>query len=190
MLFIDGDDRAFSLASSPTEDFLMISIKMTGSGFKEKLDALEGQEVTITGPFGRFVFEEGKKQNHSHVMIAGGIGVTPFRSMIKYATDKSLDDRIILLYSNKTEGDISFLEELKHMQNQNKNLSIVHTLTQTESSDYRTGRIDENLIREEVDDIKNSIFYVCGPPVMVDTMVQMLKEMGIKEIRFERFVGY
>lgn len=166
---------------------------MTGSPFKESLLSLLGQHVEISGPFGRFILDEGKTQNaDTRVMVAGGIGITPFRSMIKYATDKKLGDKIILIYSNKTAEDIAFLGELTEIQKQNENLAIVHTLTRSDSSDYRTGRIDEKLIREIIDNIGGSIFYACGPPAFVDTVIVILKSMGVDagNIRFERFTGY
>ena len=184
ILFIGEYERAFSLASSPTENFLFITAKMIDSPFKGKMSGLLGREADISGPFGRFVLEKVK----SHVMVAAGIGIAPFRSMIKCATDRGLDDNITLIYSNKTEQDIAFLDEFDQLQLKNKNLRVVHTLTRSENSKYRTGRVDDAMIREIAD--LNSVFYVCGPPTMVDGVVAMLKNMGIKEIRFEKFTGY
>ena len=96
-LFLDVEDprgnyRQFSIASSPTEDSVMITSTMRGSPFKQKLAEMQGQKIRARGPFGRFTLQEAER----HVMVAGGIGVTPFRSMIKFATDTERKDKITL----------------------------------------------------------------------------------------------
>jgi ferredoxin-NADP reductase len=187
-----GNTRSFSIASSPTENFLMISTKLTGSVFKNKLNELkEGDEVKFIGPAGNFVFDEKAK---NIILLSGGIGITPLRSMMKYATDNKLSVKITLLYSNKIPEDIPFKNDLENMKKQNTNLKIVHTITKPEESKTkwlgRTGRIDEKMISEFVK--KDSIFYICGPPAMVDALVDILKKMNIAEerIRVEHFEGY
>ncbi len=198
-----GPVRPFSIASSPTEkDLLIVATKMTNSPYKKKMDSLkEGGEVSIRGPFGRFVMEE--DYSKPVVMLAGGIGITPLRSMIKYSSDKKLPLKIILLYSNKTAEGIAFKEELDNLAKINKNIKVVYTITRTdESKDEskqkwagRIGRIDENMIKENVhgiNDINNCIFYIVGPGSMVDDMLNKLNNMKVpkENIRFEVFTGY
>lgn len=185
-----GKNRSFSLASSPTEDFLMISTKATDSGFKRKLISLKkGSEINAAGPFGNFIFDE---KNKDVVMIAGGIGITPFRSMIKYVYDNNLKNKVTLIYSVRIPEDLIYAEEFDDINREN--IKIIYTVTRPEESEVKwsgnIGRINEKLIKEN--SRKRSVFYICGPPRMVDDTVLMLKEMevSIKKIKAERFVGY
>ncbi|MBI4010044.1 MAG: FAD-dependent oxidoreductase [Candidatus Aenigmarchaeota archaeon] len=188
--------RMFSLSSSPTETgYIMISTKMTGSNFKKKLESMNiGDKVDIRGPFGRFLLQE--DHSKTAVMLTGGIGITPFRDMIKFATDKKLNLKIILLYSNKMPEEISFGKEFDEWQRINPNLKVVYTVTRPEESKMKwegvKGRIDAAMMKNNVKDMENSIFYVCGPPAMVDAMVTTLKNMGVSDnnIKIERFTGY
>ena len=188
--------RMFSLSSSPTETgFITISTKLTGSNFKKKLESLKvGEKVDIRGPFGRFLLQE--DYSKAAVMLTGGIGITPFRNMIKFATDKKLNLKIVLLYSNKLPEEISFKKELDEWQKINPNLKVVYTITRPEESKMKwqgiTGRIDAAMIKNNVKYMENCIFYVCGPPVMVDAMVTTLKNMDVSDnnIKIERFTGY
>src|SRR3989338_4685374 len=92
--------RSLSLASSPTEDFLLFSTKISQSAFKQKFNSLKiGDTVKIMGPMGMFVLKEDAKEI---VFLGGGIGITPFSDMIKYACDKKLQIKMTLLYSNRT----------------------------------------------------------------------------------------
>ncbi len=187
--------RMFSLSSSPTEaGYIMISTKITGSNFKNKLESTSiGDKVDIRGPFGRFLLQDYSK---TIVMITGGIGITPFRDMIKFATDKKLNLKIVLLYSNKTPEEITFKKEFDVWQKINPNLKVVYAITRPEESKMKwqgvAGRIDAAMIKSNVKDMKNCIFYVCGPPAMVDVMVITLKNMDVNDnnIRIERFTGY
>ncbi len=191
-----GNFRDFSLASSPTEKgFIMLSTKISNSPFKQKLNSLKkGDKAKVRGPFGQFVLQNDLTKHA--VMLSGGIGITPLRDMIRFATDDSLDVKITLLYSNRIPEEIVYREELDYLQKVNRNLTIIHTITRPEESKQKweglVGRIDENMIRKYVDDLENSIFYICGPPTMVDAMLGILKSMKIPEerIKLERFTGY
>ena len=186
-----GNSRPFSISSAPSEDFLMLTTKLTGSPFKEKLSSLiEGESINAKGPFGRFLMEFADR----HIMIAGGIGITPFRSMIKNALDIGMKTEMVLLYSNKIPEEIAYREELEAWDGRNKHLKVVHTITRPDESGEawagRVGRIDEKMIREFAKG--DEIFYVCGPPALVTSMLETLKKMNIPEsrIRSESFVGY
>ncbi len=190
-----GNTRLFSISSAPLENFLMFSTKISDSNFKQKLNSLKiGEKVKLQGPLGRFTLQEDifKKT----VMIAGGIGITPFRSMIKFALNSVPGLKIVLLYSNKTPDEIAFKKEFEELASTHaENFSLVNTITQPEEALEwigRIGRIDETLIKEFVEDLNEAIFYVCGPPKMVEAMVSLLKEMQIPStnIKFEKFVGY
>ena len=191
-----GDMRPFTMSSSPTEkDFIMITTKISDSKFKQRLNQLNKEDkVNVKLPFGRFTLDE--NYTGQIVMIAGGIGITPFRSHIKYATDIELPLKMTLLYSNKVREEIAFYEEFEQLMRMNPNLEVIHTVTKPEESkpkwNGRDGRIDEKMIREFATDFDNTLFYICGPPAMVDAMVTLLKNIGAKPelIKAEKFVGY
>ena len=194
-IFLDVEDprgsyRQFSVASSPSESDVMITTMMRGSAFKQKLAEMQDKAIKARGPFGRFVLQE----NSEHVMVAGGIGITPFRSMIKHATDTESSAKIKLIYSNKTPEDIVFMEDLDLLEKMNEGLEVIHTITRPEGHFWKgvTGRVDENMIEQHIEDMENPVFYVCGPPAMVDAMQVVLKEMSVAEerIKMERFGGY
>ena len=189
--------RPFSLASSPTESFLMISTKISQTAFKTTLDSLKkGTKVSISGPgpAGEFALPEDYSKNL--VMLGGGIGITPFRNMIRFATDKRLPTKITLIYSNKVPADIAFRREFEECESRNANLKIVNTITRPQESEEKwtglVGRIDAEMIRKQIADWNNSIFYTCGPPAMADTIVTLLQEMKISRdnIKVEKFMGY
>ncbi|MDZ7735296.1 MAG: FAD-dependent oxidoreductase [Gammaproteobacteria bacterium] len=104
-------------------------------------------------------------------MIAGGIGITPFRSMIRHAVDTAAGNAIILLYSNDTPDEIAFREELDSLAENNDWLTVIHTITGDSGSwSSRTGRIDADLIAEHAGRLDSPVYYVCGPPDMVKAM--------------------
>lgn len=191
-----GNRRNFSISSSPTEkDFLRITSRIRESSFKQTLMKLNvGTEVKIIGPIGNFVLNEQEKG--PHILLAGGIGITPFRSMIKFVHDKKLDVSIILFASFSTSDDLIFNEEFEEIIKSNNSIKIVETVTKPEESTTawkgQTGRINKELIKKYVADIPSSIFYLCGPPEMVISLSDIVKDMGVKEdkIRKEQFTGY
>lgn len=184
----------FSIASSPTEHFLLLTTRMRpDSIYKERLDWLKpGDRLTVLGPVGNFVLPQ--DSSRQVIFLGSGIGITPFRSIAKFATDKQLPHRIVLLYSNRTSEEIVYRKEWEHLQLQNPNLTVVYTITRPEQSKEewkgRVGRIDESLIREYVKDTSNAIFYLAGPPSMVRGMVDLLRAMKIDRIMLEVFHGY
>jgi ferredoxin-NADP reductase len=188
--------HAFSIASSPTEDLLMLTTKIrTDSPYKTRLNALkQGDVVTLMGPGGQFGLLE--QPTNQIILLGGGIGITPFRSIIKYATDNILPNKVTLLYSNKTPEDIVYKREWEEYAKQNPNLTIIHTITRPSDSKSewkgRVGRIDANLIREHVENPEKAFYLVCGPPSLVTELASVLAEMGINtsQIKVENFRGY
>ncbi len=184
--------KHFSISSSPTEkDFLEFTKKLTGSPFSNALSSLKiGNNVKIDGPYGNFTLDSEKEKVG---MLSGGIGITPLRSMCKYSIDMKLETNIILLYGNNTVKDIVFKKEFETMQKENSNLKVVHTLT-TPPSEWKgyTGYVDAGMIRGEIPDYADRIFYTCGPPAMVKAMDSLLRNLKIpkEQIRKENFSGY
>lgn len=195
-----GNTRHFTLSSSPTEDFLSITVRIRKeSGYKKTLDSLEpGYEIPAQGPQGVFVLENESTQE-PQVMLAGGIGITPFRSIAKYATDKGLPIPIHIIYSNSIPEEITFRKEFDELMIKNPNLKVTHTITKSEESQEPwtglTGRINEDLIRKLIPDTwhpKPETFWLCGPPQMVSALEEVLEAMQIPQerIRIEKFTGY
>ena len=187
-----GNYRDFSIISSPTEEDLKISCRLTGSVFKRKLCSLKsGDKITVKGPFGNFLLDE----RRDIIMIAGGIGITPFMSMIKYVVDLKLKTNITLFYSNRTPEEIAFKSKFDDIYQTNRNIKIIYTITNFDESkkpwNGNKGFIDSNMIKYNTS-ISNRLFYICGPPGMIEAMLTLLKSMNIKEedIKIENFTGY
>ena len=184
--------KSFTISSSPTEkDYLEFTKKLTGHDFSNALDAMTVDDVLdIDGPYGNLTFEG---EYDRIALLSGGIGITPMISICKYCADSGLDTKVTMISSNKTQPDIIFGDELDQMGRENKNLKVVHTLTRADD-DWQgcRERISESLIIREIPDYKEFVFYLCGPPVMLDSMVSILDSLGIPKERFkqESFVGY
>lgn len=196
-----GPTREFTIASSPTEkDVILISTRIRDTPFKQKLSKLEkGASVKITAPEGDFVLPD----DHVNrvVFLSGGIGVTPFRSMIGYATDKQLPLKITMFDSNRNPANILYKDEFDSWAKLNKNLEIIYTITQEgekfPSSDWKgeTGFIDKVMLAKYLTkyELNQSTFYLCGPPAMLNAMYKLLaKELKVPDdrIKTEEFSGY
>jgi ferredoxin-NADP reductase len=145
--------------------------------------------VRVSEAHGNFVFDENDK---SAVFLSGGIGITPLRSMIQYVCDKKLPNKITLLYSNRTIEEIAFKTEFDDLAKTNQNFKIIYTVTDSgETWKGISKRIDAEIINE-YSNVKNDVYYVCGPQVMVDAMVKILNSLSIpkERIKFENFMGY
>jgi ferredoxin-NADP reductase/nitrite reductase/ring-hydroxylating ferredoxin subunit len=196
-----GPIRHFTIASSPTEDFIMISTRIRDTPYKKRLASLEDEaKVKVRGPEGKFVLHE--DYSKPAVFLSGGIGVTPFRSMIKNATDRQLPVKIVMFDSNRNEQNILYKNEFDEWVTTNQNLKIIYIVTGDEPSSLPAkewegehGRIDRSMLgkyltKEELD---NSIYYTCGPPGMINAMQNLLqKELQIPKdrIKIEEFTGY
>lgn len=191
-----GDKRLFSIASSPTtKDHLMITTRIIQSTFKKTLFNISPlTKVKITAPFGIFTLNQ--KETMPHVFLAGGIGMTPFRSMIFYATDNHLQIPITLISSFRTPEDILFKNDFEEITKRNKYFKFIQTITRPEGAKTPwhglTGRINADLLKANLPDLKAPIYYIAGPPLMVDELAKLLKSLGIEDakIRAERFSGY
>lgn len=184
--------KPFSISSSPTEsDFIEFTKKLTGHRFSNALDTLEvGGWAKVAGPFGEFTFEG---EYEKIVMLSGGVGITPLRSICRYCTDMQLYTKITLLYGNRSERDIIFRDEFKEMQQQNKNLRVVFSVDQASKSwSGYTGIIDAEMIKREIPDYIRRVFYTCGPPAMVKAMEDLLQHLNVPDgnIKAENFAGY
>lgn len=184
--------KHFSFSSSPTDkDHFEFTKKFTDHEYSMALKAAKVSDWTrIDAPYGQFTFEG---EYPKIALLAGGIGITPFISICKNATDKRMNSKITLFYGCRTENDIAFKQELEKMQEQNKNLKIVFMVNEA-SSQWKgaTGVINAEMIKRELPDYKDNIFYVCGPPPMVKAMETLIESIGLpkNQLKLEYFTGY
>jgi ferredoxin-NADP reductase len=190
----DGKElsKPFSISSSPTEKtHIEFTKKLSESEFSTALKALKvGDWARIDAPYGKFTFEG----EHERIgLLGGGIGITPFMGICKYCTDMRLNTKITLLYGNRTENDIAFRKELETMQQQNMNLKVVFILNEA-SSGWKgaTGLITAEMTKKEIPDYKETVFYTCGPPAMVEIMEKLIEQLGLPKTQLNReyFAGY
>ena len=191
----EGNVRTFSIASAPLEEDLMFATRMRDTAFKRVLKTMPlGTEITLAGPFGSFTLHS--DSSRPGVFLAGGIGITPFRSMILNARASRFPHRLLLIYSNRRPEDAAFLQELEGIEKESTRYRFIGTMTQLEKStqkwEGKTGFIDKHMLSERMDDLKSSICYVAGPPTMVSAIGHALTALGISEdaIRSEEFAGY
>lgn len=178
-----GDSRDFSFASSPHEEFLLIASRMRDTAFKRVLHNLPiGSEIEIGEPEGHFVLHS--DSSRPAVFLAGGIGITPFRSLVLDAAYKKLPHKIFLFYSNRLPEDAPFLEELKKITNPNYKFIPIFT--------QQTGHLTFENIKKSTGSIVNPVYYVAGPPPMVRSFRDLLIENGVADvsIKTEDFEGY
>ncbi|MCL5010069.1 MAG: oxidoreductase [Patescibacteria group bacterium] len=189
-----GNRRYFTIASSPTEQDLIMAVRFStpSSSYKNSLAAMsEGQKILASQVAGDFVLPPNLET--PLVFIAGGIGIAPFRSMIKFIADKKLKCDIVLLYANKTKDDILFGDIFS--QAKTFGVKTLYVLTGSEIPDDwegLRGYLTDEMLRQEIPDYKNRLFYISGPQLMVDNFKDILKALGIKSsnIKLDFFPGY
>ena len=191
----EGARHTFSMVSAPFESELVIATRMRDSAFKRVLKTMKvGTAAKLEGPFGSLTLHNNRVR--PAVFIAGGIGITPFMSILRQATKDQLPQRLLLLYSNRRPEDAVFLSELQYLEQQNKNFRLVATMTEMSKSsrawEGEQGFINEDLVKRVGGDLATPIYYMAGPPAMVDAMRQMLNRAAINDddIRSEEFYGY
>lgn len=195
----DGDTQSarhtFSIASAPFESELVIATRMRDSAFKRTLGALpEGAGLTIEGPFGSLM----QRADHLRpaVFIAGGIGITPFMSLLRQAAHDRLALGRVLLFSNRRPEDAGFLAELTALEQQYKSFRLLATMTAVSRSSAAwhgpTGPIDGALLLRASEGLALPVYAIAGPPAMAEALRLVLNEAGVndQDIRSEEFYGY
>ncbi|HEY5914138.1 MAG TPA: FAD-dependent oxidoreductase [Verrucomicrobiae bacterium] len=190
-----GNARSFSIASAPSDPFLLIASRMTGSPFKTSLAEVPlGTPVSISGPVGSFTLAP---NSHSPVaFFAGGIGITPFCSMIRNVRETDPARRLTLVYANRCREQAAFLEELEAWANDHANFHLLATMTQPGKSQKAwngpTGYVDDSFVRRYLPELPSGGCYVAGPPRFVDGVTRTLREAGVSEERLwtDEFTGY
>ncbi|MCK9430325.1 MAG: FAD-dependent oxidoreductase [Candidatus Omnitrophica bacterium] len=188
-----GLKRYLSISSSPTEKcYLEFTKKLTQSDFSIALNKLRpGDVVSVKYPFGKFILDESELKI---AFLSGGIGITPIRSICKYAVDKNIGTDIVLLYANRSIRDIVFQDDFSAMSKSYPLLKVAHVLCEAEQGFKCTvGQINASLIKNEIPNYAERKFYLCGPPQMVEAMHKILTdELGLNSERIvlENFQGY
>jgi ferredoxin-NADP reductase len=192
---LEGNTRALSIASAPHERNLMVAMRLRTTAFKRTLNSLPlGTELLLQGPFGSMTLP--RNTARPAVLLAGGIGITPFRSLIRNAAESLSPRRLFLFYSVRVPEEAAFLEELQEMEQNNTRYKFICTATQPEKSKMpwrgETGRISAQLLSKWIPDLSVPIYYIAGPSGMVAGVRRMLigAEVAEEDIRAEEFYGY
>ena len=190
-----GAVRTFTIASAPYEDELLVATRMRNSAFKRVLATLPvGTEVKCEGPVGSFRLHQNPAR--AAVFLAGGIGITPFRSILRQALREKLPHQLYLFYSNRRPEDASFLTELENLAVSSPRFVFVPTMTEMQNSKMywngEVGFINREMLVKHFCDLRGPIYYAAGPPAMVAAMRQLLVRLGVSDddIRTEEFGGY
>jgi ferredoxin-NADP reductase len=191
----EGSSRAFSIASAPYEDELLVVTRMRDTAFKRVLRVLPvGASVKVDGPSGYFTLH--RNSTRTAVFLAGGIGITPFLSMARQAAHDQLSQQLYLFYGNRRPEDAAFLDVLAALTKTNSRFHFIPTMSEMEKSlrewTGESGFIDQGMLNRYLPDLQGPAYYVAGPPGMVAVMRQTLTAAGVDEddIRTEEFSGY
>jgi ferredoxin-NADP reductase len=191
----EGMRHAFSIVSAPHENELVVTTRMRDSAYKKALAQLPaGGSAAIEGPFGSLVLH--KKLDRPAVLIAGGIGITPFISMLRHAANSAVQQQLVLLYSNRRPEDSAYLTELQRLEGEFRHFRLIATMTGMAESRLpwagETGQIDDARLKRIATELANPIYYVAGPPAMVGALRDALERAGVEadDIRSEDFYGY
>ena len=191
----EGNIRTFSLASAPFDPDLMVATRMRDTAFKRVLRSVPlGAEVKIEGPSGSFTLH--KNSAKPGVFLAGGIGITPFLSIIREAARENLPHQLYLFYSNRRPEDAPFLDLLQQAARENSRFHLIATMTEMSRSQAswagETGFINKPMVAQHLPSLQGPIYYLAGPPAMVTAMREMLVDAQVDEddIRTEEFSGY
>ena len=187
-----GLRRHISLATSPTEKGVVgLATRIRETAFKQTLAELDvGDEVQVEEPKGSFLLPE--DTHEEYVFVAGGIGITVFRSMLRFIADEGLAYRVTLVYSNRDRESSAFLDELEELERGVDGLSVVLTMTDEPGWEGETRHLDAEVLRELLGGLEGKTFLVAGPPEMAEAVGDSLQAAGLPEERVlvDKFSGY
>jgi ferredoxin-NADP reductase len=183
-VYVESERHTFSLVGAPFEAELTFATRMReASAFKRALKALPiGAKLGLEGPAGTFALDPARPA----VFIAGGIGITPFMSMLRQARHERSPQQVVLAYSNRRPEYAAFLPELRAMAQANPAFRLHAHMSDAE------GMLDASLLARLAAPLRSPVHYVVGPPGMVFAMQETLRAAGIPErdVRTEEFYGY
>lgn len=188
----EGDSRIFSINNSPKEKgILQVATRLRLTAFKNSLKELPvGTKVTIDPPGGHFILPD--EISSPLVFIAGGIGITPFMSILRYLAEKKPEIRVTLIYSNRDQESAAFIDELSTLDKKMNHFKLIAIMTNDYAWQGESRHINTQLIKDYFPVPGENIYYLAGPPAMVKTIYTTLKDAGIEEshIKTENFDGY
>jgi ferredoxin-NADP reductase len=191
----EGNVRTFSIASAPFEDKLMFATRMRDTAFKRSLKKVPLETVVkMDSAMGSFTLH--KNSAKPAVFLAGGIGITPFSSIVRQAGHDRAPHNLYLFYSNRRPEDALFVEVLQNLEKTNPKFRFIATMTEMPRSKKtwkgETARINREMLSKYLNDLRGPIYYIAGPPIMVSGMRKMLVGSGVDEddIRTDEFAGY
>ena len=170
---------------------LGLATRIRDTAFKRSLVEMpEGAAVEVEQPKGSFTLPEDTSKRYA--FIAGGIGITPFRSMLRYIADKGLDYDITLVYSNRDVESTAFLDELKELESVVPRCRVIFTMTDDPSWDGDSRMLDADVLRDLLGDLESFHFMIAGPPPMAKSVEGSLLEAGLSEdqVQSDSFSGY
>ena len=187
--------HTFSIVSAPHEARLTVATRMRNSPYKQAMGSLTvGTGVELDGPFGELGFHDDRQR--SAILIAGGIGITPFVSILRQAAMLGSAQSFVLIYSNRRPEDAAFLPELQALEKQMANFQLLATMTQIAPAKTAwsgmTGRIAAGMLTSVAAKQAAPLYYLAGPPEFVEATRDLLQGIGIadNDIRSEGFYGY
>jgi len=193
-----GDDdekglrRHISLATSPTDEGVVgLATRLRDTAFKRTLAKLEvGDEVEVEEPKGTFLLPE--DTSAEYVFVAGGIGITVFRSMLRYIAERELPYRVTLVYSNRDRVSSAFLDELEELEQRIERLRVILTMTDDDGWEGESRHLDAEVLGELVNGLDGKTFLIAGPPAMAEAVADSLTAAGVPEDRVlaDKFSGY
>lgn len=177
-----GQGKPYSIASIPSDGFLDITVKKIGR-FSEALHSLAiGETVSLSTPQGFFYPDQ--QSTTDIVFLAGGIGITPFYSIIRDILAKDAGKNLILFYSNKAKADTAFMREIDELKNSHANLKVIYAFTRqgkTESEQYESDRINVDMIKKHLGTLDGRQYFICGSIGFVRDLWKELKQNGVPE---------
>jgi ferredoxin-NADP reductase len=190
-----GNARTFSIVSAPHETELVIATRMRDTAYKRVLKSMPaGGRVGLRGPAGLFTLDPADLR--PAVFLAGGIGVTPFASMLRDAAQSGLARDLWLFYSNRRPEDAAFLDELMSLPKRNPKIHFVGTMVEMDKSSRswsgERGFLDRAMLERHLKGLAGNVYYIAGPPGLVEAMQKMLVSAGVAEdaIHTDEFIGY
>lgn len=187
----EGNTRTFSTLSTPTDRYIGFATRMRDTAYKRVLkNADPGLEIKIEGPFGTFFLH--KDELKPAVFLAGGVGITPFMSILRDVSEKKLSHKIFLFYSNKTIEDAAYLQELQELEKENQNVALIAIMTKDEKWKGEKGHVNKEILEKYLGDLISPTYYMAGPPQMIAGLREILVEAGNDEesMKWEEFSGY
>lgn len=176
---------SFSIASSPEDDEIELAYHKVGRVTGAMSMMIPGTKCKLRGPLGRFTFSA---EDGDIVCLAGGVGVTPFVSIARFIHDLKLPNKYDLILSAKTKEGLLYYDVMEALIRSSKNIHAYYTITGEIPDDWQFGtrRIDAAMIKTQVPDYISRTYYLCGPKVFIEAMIELLKEIGIEDNKIRR----